>query len=290
MSKKSFIISGPTASGKSDFAHALARRAGGTVINADSVQIYRGLEILSASPLPVTPGEDPGSHQYKLYSIINPGESMSAGIYAELAAKEYDAAAVPIFVGGTGFYLSALTRGFSTLPRISAASRDAARAMENKHSELQKHDPAAAAKLHPNDIQRLSRALEIFIETGIPMSEWQRKPRMAMLSAAPLKIAVMPPREILLERAAKRRGLMLANGAVEEVKKFINMDIQANGFREIAMWLRGEIGKEEMLRLWAISDAQYIKRQMTWLRTQFKADIIIDHVPNEKDFENVCEK
>ncbi|MCL2629506.1 MAG: tRNA (adenosine(37)-N6)-dimethylallyltransferase MiaA [Alphaproteobacteria bacterium] len=280
MIKKSFIISGPTASGKSDFAHEIALRLGGTIINADSVQIYRGIETLSASPKP--------ADNYRLYSIIDPDEKMSAGLYAELAAKEYDLATTPIFVGGTGFYLKALTSGFSKLPTISNETRTAARAVLNKYQELKKYDPAMADKLHPNDAQRISRALEVFMETGKPMSEWQNAPLQPALPYTPTKIAIIPPREELLERAAQRREQMLAGGAIEEVRRLINFDIQANGFMEIKKWINGEISKEEMLKLWEISDAQYIKRQMTWLRHKFGADITIDHIPASKDIDHVC--
>lgn len=280
-SKKSFIISGPTASGKSDFAAGIATRLGGTIINADSVQIYRGLEILSAAP-PADTG--------KLYSIIEPGETCSAGRYAALAHAEFDAANIPIFVGGTGFYLSTLTRGLSDLPNVSAASRAAAAHIKNKHFELQKCDPVLAEKLHPNDTQRLTRALAVFIETGRPLSEFQASPRRPALPGNPVKIAILPPREILLKRAGERREWMIKNGAIEQVKNFINLDIRANGFAEIARMLRGEISQDEMMRLWAISDAQYIKRQFTWLRHQFDADITIDHIPNAQDINDVCSK
>ncbi|MDR0449609.1 MAG: tRNA (adenosine(37)-N6)-dimethylallyltransferase MiaA [Rickettsiales bacterium] len=276
MEKKSFIISGPTASSKSDFAHELALRVGGTIINADSVQIYKGIEILSAAPKPA------GDVPYKLYSIVEPGEKMSAGIYAGLAAAEYDAAAVPVFVGGTGFYLGALTKGLSELPDAPRVPAD--------YEALEKCDPETAARLHPNDTQRISRALGVFMATGKPLSSFQAAPRKPALPGAPFRIAIMPPRSALLRRAEQRREFMLNNGAVDEVEKFMDMDIKANGFFEIKQWLLGKISKDEMLRLWALEDAQYIKRQETWLRHQFEADMTIDHVPDEKDLENVLGK
>ncbi|MDR2685582.1 MAG: tRNA (adenosine(37)-N6)-dimethylallyltransferase MiaA [Rickettsiales bacterium] len=319
MAKTTYIITGPTASGKSDFAHELALRANGTIINADSVQIYRGLETLSASPLKNSPSID--NIPYKLYSIIRPPEKMSAGRYAELAHAEAAQADTPIFVGGTGFYLSALTDGFSDLPDVSRQSQLIAEGFANKHAELQKCDPVLAAKLHPNDTQRLTRALSIFIETGQPLSSFQQFPAKgggvsgsAGRGGSLIKIAILPPRAELLKRAAARRETMLANGALDEVKMNISFDIKAIGFREIRSYLRDEISRDEMLRLWSIADAQYIKRQFTWLRNKFLAQkspslakgwtakqdgvvvnnnsnqIIIDHIPTSKDIEDVLRK
>ncbi|MCL1902477.1 MAG: tRNA (adenosine(37)-N6)-dimethylallyltransferase MiaA [Alphaproteobacteria bacterium] len=283
-----YIIAGPTASGKSDFAHALARRVGGTVINCDSVQIYKGIENISASPL-ATPDLD--GVPYKLFSILPLSEQISVAEYLELARTEFDAAMragmPPIFVGGTGFYINALLNGISPIPEVSKENRLLAREMvKNKH-ELSN----LAA-----DPQRAARALEVFLETGRHLSEWQSLPRQGAVAPDALKILINPPKEILADRIAKRipemmsgglpAGALAKVGAMVEARAIISNgwpSTRAIGASELVRFINGEIDEQTCYENWRTRTNQYAKRQRTWFRTQFAPDIEIDHVPTEKD-------
>ena len=281
MVKKSFIIAGPTASGKSDFAHRLAQRMGGTIINADSVQIYKGIENIAASPLI----DDLGNVPYKLFSIKEVGEQIAVAEYLDLAKKEYDAAEVPIFVGGSGYYINVIINGMSPIPEVSEENRIRARQMVLEA-------PDAARKLTDfefRDPQRMSRALEVFLETGRPLSEWQQLPRRGAIKPTPIKVLVMPDRELLAERIRARLDVMLDNGGLDEVRKYIDFPDRAIGIEEIGKFLRGEITKEEAVENWSVRTIQYAKRQRTWFRNQFDEDIFIPRVPRNEDLDLIMD-
>ncbi|MBR0212224.1 MAG: tRNA (adenosine(37)-N6)-dimethylallyltransferase MiaA, partial [Alphaproteobacteria bacterium] len=229
MSNKAIIITGPTASGKSDFAHKLALAVNGAIITCDSVQIYSGIENISASPfagLPITDNID--GVPYKLFSILPLDKHISVADYLELAGTAMDEVVAmgktPIFVGGTGYYINVLLNGIATVPEISEDVRKRAR-------EMVKQDINAVRKLLPNDFdkidpQRVARALEVFLETGKSLSDWQKQPRSGALVPDAYKILVLPEREVLLNRIAKRIPQMINGGALVEAKNIIknNMD------------------------------------------------------------------
>ena len=292
MKNKAIIITGPTASGKSDFAHKLAQRINGAIINCDSVQIYSGIENISASPfagLKSIPTEIDGV-PYKLFSILPLNEHISVADYLNLAHKAMDEVVAmgktPIFVGGTGYYINVLVNGISQIPEISENNRKRAR-------DMVKNNPKAVYKLLPNDFvktdpQRTARALEVFLETGKSLVEWQKLPRSGALVPNALKILVLPKREILLDRIAHRIPEMIHGGAKQEAENIINNnqdESRAIGATQICKMLRGELTEKEAIDNWIIKTNQYAKRQRTWFRGQYNADVEIPNVPQDKDVE-----
>ncbi len=295
MTPSCYIITGPTASGKSDFACNLARKINGIIINCDSVQIYKGIENISASPLPegldkIVP--------HKLFSILPLAKQISVAEYLELARTEYNAAISSgksvVFVGGTGFYINAILNGISPIPEISDDNRNRARAMVREY-------PDAAKKLLLNadpkfdsfDPQRMARALEVFLETGRPLSEWQSLPRRGEVAPNAVKILINPHKDILTARIAKRIPIMIDNGAMDEARAAITAKWDLNraiGASEAAKFINGEITKHEMIQNWITRTNQYAKRQRTWFKHQFNADIEIGHIPTDQDLENVSQR
>lgn len=280
---KSYIIAGPTASGKSDFAHNLAKRVNGVVINCDSVQVYKGIENISASPL-ASPGigdwrlgTSIDGVPYRLFSILPLSEQISVVDYLKRATAEYDAALsagkVPIFVGGTGFYINAIINGISPIPDVSDENRKLARETIAKNPEMAQPDP-----------QRAARALEVLLETGRPLSEWQSMPRLGAIVPTPFRILISPPRGVLLERIAARIPQMLAGGALDEVAGACG---RAIGAESLSRYLGGEITKDDAINDWIVKTNQYAKRQRTWFKTQFIADLDIAHVPTDGDVDAI---
>ena len=295
MSNKAIIITGPTASGKSDFAHKLALAVNGAIITCDSVQIYSGIENISASPfagLPITDNID--GVPYKLFSILPLDKHISVADYLELAGTAMDEVVAmgktPIFVGGTGYYINVLLNGIATVPEISEDVRKRAR-------EMVKQDINAVRKLLPNDFdkidpQRVARALEVFLETGKSLSDWQKQPRSGALVPDAYKILVLPEREVLLNRIAKRIPQMINGGALVEAKNIIknNMDeTRAIGATQLCKMLRGELTEIDAIENWVVKTNQYAKRQRTWFRGQYNADFVIDHIPTDFDVKKVVD-
>lgn len=296
MTKQAVIIAGPTASGKSEVAHQLARRVNGTIINCDSVQIYAGIENISASPFAdheISPEID--GIPYRLFSIMDLNQQLDVARYLDLARREYDAARraerTPIFVGGTGYYINALVNGISPMPDISAPSRAHAR-------DIVARDINAAIQMLPTDFtardpQRVARALEVFLETGIHLSEFQRAPRTGAIVPTPYRILITPPTDVLQERIAARIPQMLAGGAVAEAKKIIadkKNPGRAIGAMQLCEWIRGNITRAECIHEWIIKTRQYAKRQRTMFRTQYNPDTIIDHVTSDSDIDDIVSK
>ena len=295
MNTNAIIITGPTASGKSDFAHKLAMRINGAIINCDSVQIYAGIENISASPFAGRPlTDDIDGVPYRLFSVFSLDKHISVADYLNLARKAMDEVTkmgkIPIFVGGTGYYINVLLNGISSVPEVSEENRIRAR-------EMVKHNIDSVYKLLPEvvykDPQRVARALEVFLETGKTLAEWQKIPRQGALVKDAFKILVLPEREVLLKRIAKRIPQMISGGAEEEAKNIIakNFDeTRAIGAMQFCKILRGEASKEESINDWIIKTNQYAKRQRTWFRGQYDADVIIEHVPNDEDIEQIINK
>lgn len=278
--KPALILSGPTASGKSALAIAVAQETGGVILNADASQIYADLRLLTARP----DEADLAAAPHRLYGVLPAADPCDAQRWRGLAEAELAAAAeagrLPIIVGGTGLYLRALTEGFSDMPpvppelRATATLRRQAIGPEAFHAEVAGFDPAAAARLPPGDTQRLIRAWEVFQASGIALSTWMARPR----SGPPpgwrfIPVVVEPPRPLLHERINRRFDLMMAGGALAEAQSVAHLDpalplMKALGVPELLAHLRGEMPLAAAVEAAKASSRQYAKRQSTWFRHQ----------------------
>lgn len=277
------LIAGPTASGKSALAIELAERTGGTVINADSAQVYAELRVLSARPS----AEEETRVPHRLFGHVAGTEDYSAAHWAEEAKAEIAAAnargSMPVLAGGTGMYIRTLLDGIAPVPEIDPAIRAEVRALpvaENYRS-LGEADPEAAARLKPADTTRIARALEVVRSTGRTLAAWQAERVGGIgntIDLAPL--ILLPDRVWLAERCDRRLHAMFEEGAIEEVQGLLQReDIPANapvrraiGVAEIAAFLDGSLNREEALGRAQAATRQYAKRQYTWLRHQPPTD------------------
>ena len=277
-------LMGPTASGKTDLAVALVETLPMDIISVDSVMVYRGMDIGSAKPDAGTLARAP----HRLIDICDPAEPYSAARFRDDALREMaDITAqgrIPLLVGGTMLYFRALLNGLSTLPSADADIRTRLEAeaeadgWASLHRRLAEVDPAAAARIHPNDPQRLQRALEVYELTGTPLSELQQSQQADQpLPYRIIKLAVAPAdRTILHERIAQRYELMLQNGLVDEVEALrqrgdLHQDmpaLRAVGYRQVWEYLGGSLNYTEMVERGIIATRQLAKRQFTWLRSE----------------------
>jgi tRNA dimethylallyltransferase len=276
------LIAGPTASGKSAFALALAQKTGGTIINADSMQVYRDLKVITARPTP----EEEAIVPHRLYGHVDAAVNFSAGAWvAEAAAVLPEVRAqrrLPIFVGGSGLYFKALTRGLSAVPPIPPDVREGVRArlerdgVEALHAELARRDPATAERLKSRDRTRIARALEVVEATGRSLSDWHRDGLPPLLPAGTFTALFLEPeREQLYARIDARFEAMLKAGALEEVARLAarNLDpllpaMKAHGVPALIAHLKGEITLEEAGVIGRADTRHYAKRQFTWFRHQ----------------------
>jgi tRNA dimethylallyltransferase len=280
MTDRAILIAGPTASGKSALALALAERCGGVVINADSMQVYRELRILTARPSP----EEEARVPHALYGFIPAREAYSAGRYMADAARAIAAARarrrVPIVVGGTGLYFKALLEGLSPIPPVPEVVRARWRAEALRlgaaglHRVLAERDPRIAARLRPTDPQRLVRALEVFEATGRSLADWQQIPGQPLLAAErAVRIVVAPDRSELYRRCDTRLEVMLEQGGLEEVDglRALALDpklpvMTALGVGPLLAHLGGALPLERAMAQAKADTRRYVKRQLTWLR------------------------
>lgn len=276
------LIAGPTASGKSALAIALAEMSGGIVINADASQVYRDLRILSARPSPM----DEARATHRLFGHIDGAEACSAARWATEAKAEIAAAhtagRLPILVGGTGLYIRTLLDGIAPVPDIDPAIRAAVRALplEAAHAALNREDPDAAARLHAADTTRVARALEVIRSTGRPLSAWQSARAGGIGNDVRIVPAILlPPREWLRDRCDHRFAAMLDEGAIAEVEALIDRRLdpalpvmRAIGVPEIGDYLAGRIDRKDMIERASAATRQYAKRQYTWFRRQPPSD------------------
>lgn len=274
--KRALLIAGPTASGKSALALDLARKWNGVIINADALQVYEPLRILSARP---TPGEE-AMVPHRLYGHVGPAAQFSVARWLKEASLEIEATwergLYPIITGGTGLYFRALEKGLAPVPEIPDEIRNRWRSFEGDlHAELWRRDPAMAARLLATDRQRLSRALEVVDATGRSLLDWQKQGQEAALleGATVERIFMDVPRDELYARAELRFDQMLKAGALEEACPLIDLDpalpmMRAIGVPELVSHLRGEITLEEAAIKAKTATRQYIKRQLTWWRGQ----------------------
>ncbi|WP_260923574.1 tRNA (adenosine(37)-N6)-dimethylallyltransferase MiaA [Novosphingobium sp. 9] len=277
------LIAGPTASGKSDCAVALAqelerrgRRA--VIVNADSSQVYADLEALSARPSV----DEMGGIEHRLFGTWDGAESCSAADWARAAARTihdlHAEGAVPVLVGGTGLYIRTLLDGIAPVPGIDPAIRDAVRALpvEAAHAALSQEDPERAAILAPTDTTRVARALEVVRSTGHSLAHWQQQAHGGIGGSVSVHAAILlPERAALYDRCDRRFARMIERGALREVEQLLtrklNPDLpvmRAIGVPELASHLRGEISLEDACAAASQATRRYAKRQFTWLRNQ----------------------
>lgn len=276
------LITGPTASGKSALAVDMARSHGGEVINADSMQVYDVLSVLTARPART----DMGGIAHHLYGTVPADAAFSTGgwlrlvepVLADLRAR----GKVPVFVGGTGLYFKALTGGLSDMPEVPAEIRAGWRRRLAEdgpwalHAELGARDPEMADQLSPSDGQRIIRALEILEATGRSIASFQARAGRGLVDPKrSLKIVVEPERAVLHDRINRRFAGMLDSGAIVEVEALLALGLpkempvmKAIGVPQIAALLRGELTRDEVISQASAATRQYAKRQMTWFRNQ----------------------
>lgn len=274
------LIAGPTASGKSALALRLAELFDGVVINADAMQVYRELRILSARPST----EDEARAPHWLYGHVAASVAYSVGRYVldveDALARAGAEGLRPIIVGGTGLYFKALLEGLSPVPPIDPAVRRHWRAEAQRigaqalHAQLSLRDPAMAARLASNDTQRLTRAMEVLTSTGHSLAHWQQQPGTPLLlGTQTLRLVLRPERQTLLERCDRRLDQMVAAGALAEVAALVDAGHDAKlpamgalGVAPLAAYLRHDISLESAVDRAKLDTRQYVKRQLTWLK------------------------
>lgn len=283
------LLMGPTASGKTDLAVELVRRFPLEIVSVDSALIYREMDIGTAKPGPEVLSEAP----HRLIDILDPAESYSAAQFREDALREMAqitaAGRVPLLVGGTMLYFRALEQGLSELPqadpglRAEIETQARQRGWQSLHDELAEVDPAAAARIHPNDPQRLQRALEVYRLSGVPLTELQRRRRAGAFPYRALRLALLPAdRERLHKRIEHRFENMLEQGLINEVAHLYergDLDLscpsmRAVGYRQVWRHLDGEYDRDEMSRQSVVATRQLAKRQMTWLRADNGLEVL----------------
>lgn len=276
-------LGGPTGSGKTALALALAKRFGCEIINADSRQVYADFPILTAQPS----GEEKRKIPHHLYGFLPSWEKISAGQWIEMASRKareiLERGNIPLLVGGTGLYFQALLRGIADIPEIEPSighglqERMKGLGPEAMHGELAEHDPEYSAKVHPRDRQRILRALEVFYGTGRPFSWWHKNAMRPPLCKGPLAV-LDGGLDWLAPRLAARIEAMLEGGALEEAgNAFANCpDAGAPGWSgigcaELLAYARGEMNREQCRTLWLANTRAYAKRQLTWFRQRREA-------------------
>jgi tRNA dimethylallyltransferase len=279
---KAVLIAGPTASGKSRLALELARQHNGVVINADSMQVYGELRILTARPTPA----DEESVPHRLYGHVPASTRYSVGRWLDDVAGALDAAReegrLPILVGGTGLYFKALTDGLAAVPAIPADIREAVlrnsegEASDTLHRRLGEVDPEDAARIRPSDRSRIVRAMEVFEATGRSLAAWRARPADPVLDFSTAEGLVLDPdRARLHERIAKRAEAMIHDGAMAEAEALAKLGLspdlpamKAIGVRELLEHIAGKTSLDEALAGMKTETRRYAKRQLTWFRNQ----------------------
>ncbi|AXU06559.1 tRNA (adenosine(37)-N6)-dimethylallyltransferase MiaA [Rickettsia japonica] len=295
--KSIIILCGPTASGKSYLGHELAKAYNGEIINIDSMQVYKEIPIITASP--------PKSYKteilYHLYNFLSMTEDFSVIKYLKLATEKIkeitDRGKLPILIGGTGLYINSLVFGYNNIPDISEDLRAQVRNLYVKignielWGKLEKLDPLAASKINQNDTQRLIRAYEVFMQTGKSIFSFQTLPKEQILSDFNFKIIFLnPERKFLYKTCDERLNKIFKEGAIDEIalikKQFAPKDythLKAVGVKEILAYLNGHLTLDEALNAAQIRTRQYAKRQVTWFKNQIQDKITLEYA-NQEEF------
>ena len=289
---KIILISGPTASGKSSFAIKLAKKVNGEIINADSMQVYKQLKVLSARP----DQKKSQKIRHHLYGFHDIKKNFSTGNWLKLVFKKIEEIKkrkkTPILVGGTGLYFKALTDGLVKIPSIPVKIRNQIRLMHSKvgqdkfYNKLLKLDPTSRNKINPTDPHRSIRAYEVKLHTKKSIHEWYKNTKSKFQKSDFYKIYIDFPRSELIERINLRSKEMIKNGAIKEVKNFIKLKVKkdksvnkAIGINEIRQYLNNEKKLEDIIENISIKTRQYAKRQSTWARGNMKSWLKLK--PNE---------
>jgi len=278
------LIAGPTASGKSALALDVAESLGGVIVNADSMQVYRDLRVITARPT----ADDEARAPHKLYGFVDAAENYSVGRWCldveEALAEIGKQGRVPILVGGTGLYFKALTSGLAAVPPIPADIRAGVRERLQRegapvlHAELMRLDPATAQRVTANDRSRISRALEVVLATGRALSDWHREGLPPLIDPArAVKVFVACEREELVRRIEARFDAMMKSTALSEVRRLAERKLdptlpvmKAHGVPWLIRHLHGEILREDAIAGAVMDTRRYAKRQLTWFRNQMK--------------------
>lgn len=277
-----FILAGPTASGKSALALEIAAHQPVVIINADALQVYSHLPLLSAQPS----AQDLSSAPHRLYGVFHGHEQCSVGKWLTLVKEEIHLAhqqeKIPLLVGGTGLYLRSLIYGIAEIPPVSDATKAEVQTLLATHGQkalyqlLQTLDPITSSKIHPNDRQRLLRAMEVVKETNIPLSTWQKMPTQSPFPSSSFRTAILIPERTQLYTQCNERFLqMIAQGVLEEVETFMKLPSMETlpafhtlGTQHLIKYLKGIISLEETTQLAQTETRHYAKRQLTWFRHQ----------------------
>ena len=279
--KKVILLAGPTASGKSELAIYIAKKINGEIINADSMQVFKEIKILSARP------EDYKNIKHHLYGFVSVKKNFSTGEWIKYTEKKINEILkkkkTPVIVGGTGLYFKSLINGIAQIPNISKAKRDKIIKLFNQigvdefYKKLVKLDPKCKNKIIKNDKQRMIRFYEVKFYTKKSIFDWQKNTKNNLKDINFKKIFLNFPREVLLVKIEKRFKKMVDQGAIKEAKKFKKLGVSkiltSNnilGLKEIISYLEGKMTLKEVVERSIIRTRQYIKRQMTWFRGQMK--------------------
>ncbi len=281
LKSKIILISGPTASGKSKFAIKVAKKINGEIINADSMQVYKQLKILTARPKKI----DQKNITHHLYGFQNVKKNFSTGNWLKLATRKINEIKkknkIPILVGGTGLYFKSLTDGLVKIPNIPKKIREETRLLQKNigqkkfYKKLIKFDPLVKNNINSNDVQRSIRAFEIKKFTKLSIMQWFQKTKILFDVDCFVKIYIDFPRDELVERIKERVDRMFNEGAIEEVKRYKKIKIKSEnssnkviGIQEIGKYLEGDLDLRQTKEIIYIKTRQYAKRQTTWARGQ----------------------
>jgi len=294
------MIAGPTASGKSKLAVDLAARLDGEVINADSMQLYADLSVLTARPL----ANDMQDIPHHLYGVLDAAHRASVAEWLDLAASAMAVVRgrgkLPIIIGGTGMYLDAAINGIAPIPDIPKPIHDDCTALYQKiggaafRQRLSAHDPVVAGRLADGDRQRLIRAMGVFTATETPLGQWQAAPHEGALPGRAVKLAMLPPRELLYQRIDARFDVMLQQGAMDEVRQLCQRQLdpslplmKALGVSALKSVLDQSMTIDEAAYVAKRDSRHYAKRQMTWLRNNYNTQIALDKKLSESFLESI---
>ena len=294
------MIAGPTASGKSELALDLATKIDGEIINADSMQLYADLSVLTARP----PQADLDAAPHHLYGVLDAAHRASVVEWLRLAAEAMERVIqrgkMPIIVGGTGMYLDAAVKGIAPIPDVPVLVHDACSARFREiggasfRAELAAYDPIIAERLDDGDSQRLIRAMGVVLASGAPLSQWQAATHQGALAGAPLKLAMLPPRNIIYQRIDSRFDMMLKNGVLEEVRALQARNLEpslpamkALGVKPLTEALGGVMSLERAAYLTKRDTRHYAKRQMTWLRNNYNTNYTLIKKLSESFYQKI---